>query len=291
MSSAVSIVVMADGDPNAVLSALESARRQAEPDRITLAGPLEDPTLKELLAPHTADYQPLVLANIAPSELRNRAVAEAPGPLVVVVESHERLGEEALTRHVSALANDTSLVGSYGRTAIHEHEKVRVRPENGKGGEVYRRLLKERYLISSSACLVWRKAALTEPAYGDYTTPAALRMDLTLRLSRLGDFVFHPSVVAERLGEPTEMPDLEEMVRVFVGIVFGPESLDERVEQRARFRLARHLVAIGKHHYRSEDYRRAGKFFDEAVKAAPSYFRGRRYQFLNFVKNTLSRTN
>ena len=35
---------------------------------------------------------------------------------------------------------------------------------------------------------------------------------------------------------------------------------------------------------------KAGRFFDEAVKAAPAYFKGRRYQFLNFVKNTFGRS-
>ena len=39
-----------------------------------------------------------------------------------------------------------------------------------------------------------------------------------------------------------------------------------------------------------ESEKKAHWFFDEALKAAPSYFKGRRYQFMNFVKNTITRS-
>jgi hypothetical protein len=113
---------------------------------------------------------------------------------------------------------------------------------------------------------------------------------VALRLARLGDFVFHPAVVAERQAEVVTLGGLEELVKVLIGVLYSGSPLDEKVEARARFRLARHLVAMGKIHYRNEDHKLAGNFFDEALKAAPAYFKGRRYQFMNFVKNTIPRS-
>jgi hypothetical protein len=78
-------------------------------------------------------------------------------------------------------------------------------------------------------------------------------------------------------------------VKTFVALLYGANKLDERLEARVRFRLARNLVALGKHHYRKGDHARAGKLFGEAVKAVPSYFKGRRYQFMNFLRGVIAR--
>lgn len=285
----VTIIVIAQGaEPARVAGAVESVRGQVAGAQILVAGNLSDPDLTNTLVPFDGDFTPLDLPQASPAELRNEAVAAAEAPFVVVVEGYERLAPEALPRHLGALSE--GLVASYGRIAVHDGGAVRVRPEHGKGGSVFARLLKEKHLVSASCALVWRRDAFGDEApYGDYSSPAALRLDLSLKLAGKGEFVFHPVVVGERQTEKLDLVGLEEMVRVLVGILYGPDHLEEKLEQRARFRLARHLVAIGKHHYRQEDYRRAGKFFDEAVKAAPGYFKGRRYQFLNFVKNTLTR--
>jgi len=98
---------------------------------------------------------------------------------------------------------------------------------------------------------VWRveaPAAAVRFEAGQFEEQPAVLMELTeARAYDPGPdpvFTEHPVLSLPRMRWPGDLIDLEEMVRVFVGIVFGPESLEEKVEQRARFRLARHLVAI-----------------------------------------------
>jgi len=289
MSAPITIVVLAvDAQSEDVKAALESALGQVAGAQILVSG--RDPAQLPSLAGFAGDFTAIPLDEPTQASARNAAIAQASAPYLVVVDGHERLAKDALRRHLEALDVETDLAGSYGRTAIHDGEKVRVRPEHGKGGPVFTRLLKEKHLIPSSACLVWRKDALGDAPFDEaYGCPAALRLDMALKLARVGELAFHPSVLAERRRETLELHGLEEMVKVLLSVLYSDEPLGEKLEQRARFRLARHLVAIGKQHYRNEDYRRAGKFFDEAVKAAPGYFKGRRYQFMNFVKNTMSR--
>jgi tetratricopeptide (TPR) repeat protein len=282
------ILVALSASDDAVAAALESIHGQLEGAQVILVGRTE--ALAERLAGFKGGYEALELPEASPAEARNAALERARSPLVAVVDGHERVSAGALQRHVEALEAEPQLVGSYGRTAVHEKERVRERPDHGKGGTLFRRLLKVKHLIASSAALVWRRDALGAAPFEDYRAPESLRLSFALELAREDrEFVFQPAVVAERSAEALDVDGLEELVRVLVGVVYAPEPLEERVEQRARRRLARRLVAIGKHHYRLEDYGRAGRFFDQAVKAAPAYFRGRRYQFLNFVKNTLSK--
>lgn len=240
-------------------------------------------------APLGPEWERLELAETAPHELRNAALAHATAPFVTVVEGHEWFGPNSLQRHVESLRDQPELVASYGRVAVHELGRVRVRPEQGRGGAVFRRLLREKHLVAASAALIWRREALAAAPYPELTSPPALRLALALELARAGEFAFHATVVAERDPEQIELVVLEEFVRVLCGVIYDPALQDEKIEERARVRLARYLVAIGKLHYREADYPRAGRFFDEAVKAAPGYFKGRRYQFLNFVKTTLNR--
>ena len=283
------VVIAPDADPARLGAVLESARGQVEGAQLLVVGELE--RVRDALVPFEGELTTLDLAGSAPAEVRNEAVARAEAPFVLLLEPGERLSADALPRHVSALESEPALVGSYGRVAIHGDDAVRVRPERGKGGPIFGRLLKERHLIPASAALVWRREALGErPFDPGYRSPTALRLALALELARDGrEFVFHPAVVAERPREHATGEDLEELVKVFATVLYGPEHLDEKREQRARKRLGRTLVSMGKHFYRAGDYRRAGKLFDEAVKAAPGYFQGRRYQFLNFVKNTITR--
>ncbi|MGE0707456.1 MAG: hypothetical protein AB7N76_11085 [Planctomycetota bacterium] len=283
----ISIVIAAPAACDALAASFESARRQVEGAQLIVAGPA---AAAERLAGFSGEFEVVEADDAAPGELRNRALARARAARVVVLDPGERLGEGALGRHLEALAAEPHLVGSYGRTAVQEGGRTRVRPDHGKGGTLLRRLLKERHLVASSAALVWRRDALGARPFGDYRSGQALRLALALDLARgERELAFQPEVVAQREAEAAELGTLEELVRVLVGVVYGAEALDERIELAARRRLARHLVAIGKHHYREGAYARAGKFFDEAVKAAPADFRGRRYQFLNFVKNTLTR--
>jgi glycosyltransferase involved in cell wall biosynthesis len=284
----VSIVLIAGEDPSGFSAALESARGQVDGAELLAAGAVTSGPVADAIAPLGGEVRAVAAEGAAAA--RNAGVTAARGEFVVVLDGHERLASGALARHLEGLRGEPQRVASYGRVAIHRG-RVRIRPEQGKGGHVLGRLLKDRHLIPAAGALVWRRAALGEAPFDPaYSSSAALRLDLALKLSRLdGGFVFHPVVVAEREPEEQGLTELEELVKVFLGILYGPEALSESREQRARFRLARQLVAMGKHHYRAGDHKRAGRFFDEAVKAAPGYFRGRRYQFLNFVRNTLSR--
>jgi len=310
----LSLIVVADGTPEQVRAALESAcsartaARCAAQCEILVAGASEeagDP-MAEALSGFAGDFRSIQGSLTEPGPLLNGALAAARGAYVLMIEAHERISAGALDRHLEALEGEPELVASYGRTAVQRGGQVRVRPEHGKGGPVFNRLLKEKHLVSSTASLVWRRDALVNgaepfpgverrsasrgvPACADYCSPAARRLDLCFKLASRGEFTFHPAVVAERSDETLEIPALKELVKVLLGVLYGHASLEEKPEQRARFRLARHLVAIGKLYYRAEDYRHAKTFFDEALKAAPGYFKGRRYQFLNFVKNTLAR--
>jgi hypothetical protein len=89
---------------------------------------------------------------------------------------------------------------------------------------------------------------------------------------------------------PDDLGVLEELVKVLVMVLYGFEPLRERSEHKLRKRLARQLVALGKYHYRRERTEVAGRYISEAVRIAPAYFKGRRYQFLNFVKELRAST-
>jgi glycosyltransferase involved in cell wall biosynthesis len=284
----LTVVILAT-DGAATAAALESLSGQAAGAQVIVVGDLAgNPDLAKAVS--EGDATGIQAPTDGPlGAWRNTGLAKAEGEFVVVLDPGERVARDSLDRHLDTLSADPGLVASYGRTAIQQTGRLRLRPEQGRSGTITRRLLKHKHLISSSACLLWRRAALNGP-FPELQTPAALRLDLGLRLSRAGNFVFHPTVVAERDSEEVQLSGLEELVKVLIGVLYSGEPLDEKIELRARFRLARHLVAMGKLHYRAEDYTRASKFFDEAVKAAPGYFKGRRYQFLNFVKNTLTRT-
>lgn len=286
--ASVSILIMAhEAEPERVRQALASARAQASGHELIVVGEL----------PPGEEAAGVVVMPAAPGSTqaaaRNEAIARAKGDLVVIVEAHERLAPDAVSRHVAALDAEPEAGASYGRTAIEEDGQVRLRPDAGKSGRILARLIHDKHLLASSACAMWRKSALGATPYdATFRSAPALRLAMALRVAQEGvEFVFHPTITAERAAERQDLAGLEELVRVFLGVLYGTTALEEKAEHRARMRLARQLVAIGKHHFRQGDHRRAGKFFDEAVKAAPSYFKGRRYQFMNFVaKNVLSRS-
>ncbi|MBL4850393.1 MAG: hypothetical protein JKY65_33160 [Planctomycetes bacterium] len=288
MPPPLTVVFVTEHGDDPIGRAFQSAQDQLEGAQLLVAGRAS--AARETLARISEDYEALELPDASPAEVRNAAVAAAAAPFVCVVEPHEWLGPNSLQRHFETLRDQPELVASYGRAAVHSEGRVRIRPEHGKGGLVQRRILTEKHLLAASSALVWKKAALGPTPYAaDLTRAPALRLSLGLSLAAVGPFGFHTTVVAERDPESIELTCLEEFVRVLCKVIYDPTLEDEKVEQRARVRLARYLVAIGKLHYRAEDYPRAGRFFDEAVKAAPGYFKGRRYQFLNFIKTTLDR--
>lgn len=226
----------------------------------------------------------------SPAAVRNAGVQIAQGQYLCVIESSERLeGEDVLARQVAALEADPSAVAIYGRTAVDESPGVvLVRPERGRGGWLMRRLVQHKTLIASSASVVWRRSLLPDRPWDDsYRTPAGLLLSLLVSESKDHPFLFLPDTVAHAEKRKEDASILEEQVKVFVSLLYGAVRLDERLDARVRFRLARHLVALGKHHYRKGDHARAGRLFGEAVKAVPSYFKGRRYQFMNFMKRVI----
>jgi len=272
------------------LRALASARLQAGAPELLLLGP---GAIVDAIAGVGEDVRQLRTAGAPSAAERNEALNGARGELAMIVEGHERLAQDALTQHLAALTATPTAVASYGRTAVEESDRIRLRPDSGRGGRILSRLIHDKHLVASSAAVLWRREALGVAPYDEgYVSIQATRMAMALRVARSdGEFVFLPAVVAERGAERQDLAGLEELVRVFLGLLYGPAPLEEKAEHRARIRLSRQLVAIGKHHFRQGDHRLAGRFFDEAVKSAPSYFKGRRYQFMNFVaRNVLNRS-
>jgi hypothetical protein len=228
----------------------------------------------------------------SPATVRNAGVQLAQGAYLCVLEPSEKLvGDEVLARQVAALEADPTAVAVYGRTAVDEAPGlVLVRPERGRGGWILRRLVQHKGLIASSASVVWRRSLLpARPWDESYRTPPGLLLALLVSESKDHPFLFSPDTVARAEKRKEDVAVLEEQVKVFVSLLYGPKQLEERLDARVRFRLARHLVALGKHHYRQGDHARAGRLFGEAVKAVPSYFKGRRYQFMNFMKRVIAR--
>jgi hypothetical protein len=230
-------------------------------------------------------------ADSSPAAVRNAGVQVARGPYFVVIEPPDVLvGKDVLARHVAALEADKTAVAIYGRTEVVENGTTRVRPERGRGGWILRRLVQHKGLIASSASVVWRRSMLrAAPFEESYRTPGGLLLSLLVSASKDHPFLFLPDAVARTDKRADDLSVTEEQVKVFVALLYGATRLEERLEARVRFRLARHLVALGKHHYRKGDHARAGRLFGEAVKAVPSYFKGRRYQFMNFLKGVISR--
>ncbi len=243
-------------------------------------------------------------ADSSPAAVRNAGIQVARGQYFCVVEPPDvLLGKDVLARHVAALEADATAVASYGRSEVADNGATRVRPERGRGGWILRRLVQHKGLIASSASVVWRRSMLRAAPFDEsYRTPAGLLLALLVNASKDHPFLFLPDAVARTnkranvdpggASEPPKTEALavtEEQVKVFVALLYGATRLEERLEARVRFRLARHLVALGKHHYRKGDHARAGRLFGEAVKAVPSYFKGRRYQFMNFFKGVISR--
>jgi len=226
-----------------------------------------------------------------PAAVRNAGVKVSTAPYFCLVEPRERLvGKDVLARHVAALEADPTAVASYGRTEVDEGPGVvRARPERGRGGWILRRLVQHKALVASAASVVWRRSLLPERPWDEsYKTSSGLLLALLVAASKDHPFLFLPDTVARTEKKKDELQVLEEQVKVFVALLYGATKLEERLDARVRFRLARHLVALGKHHYRQGDHARAGRLFGEAVKAVPSYFKGRRYQFMNFLKGVIA---
>ncbi len=289
--AAISAIVLSL-DPRHARAAIDSVQRQSAADLevvvvIPGSAPLDaDPAF----APETRVVR--LPADASPAAVRNAGVQIATGKYFCLIEPTERLaGDDVLARQVAALEADASAIASYGRTEVDEGPGVVfARPERGRGGWLLRRLVQHKGLVASSASVVWRRSMLpAKPWDESYRTHSGLLLALLVEASKDHPFLFLPDTVARAEKRKDDVVAVEEQVKIFVALLYGANKLDERLDARTRFRLARHLVALGKHHYRHGDHERAGRLFGEAVKAVPSYFKGRRYQFMNFLKGVISR--
>jgi hypothetical protein len=270
------------------LPGLESLLRQEGSDLEILVVARESETL-----PPVSDRARVVRVGGAPSPaaFRNAAVRAASGKYVCLLEPGERLeAPRALADHVALLDRESAPAASYGRTLVEERGAARAYPERGRGGRVLRPLVQYKSYIVSLASVVWRRDLLLKEGFSEsYRTSQGLLLSLLIELARDRSFAFSATSTAVAAPVRDDLAALEEKVKIFVALLYGATRLDERIEVRVRFRLARHLVALGKHHYRQGDHGRAGRLFSEAVKATPSYFKGRRYQFMNFLKGVMAR--
>lgn len=270
-------------------ASLDSARAQQGTELEVLVVAPTGPTLPTLPEGVRVLRVP---ASASPAALRNAAVREARAPYVCLVEPGERLeGTDALAAAAAALDADPAALAVYGRTLVEEKGARRARPERGRSGRILRPLVQYKAFVSALASVVWRREELAKRGFGEaYRTPQGLLLALLVDASHDDEaFAFLPRTQAVTGLVRDDPASLEEKVKIFVALLYGASRLDERIEVRVRFRLARHLVALGKLHYRKGDHTRAGKLFGEAVKAAPSYFKGRRYQFMNFLKGVIAR--
>ncbi len=279
--------VRADG----ILGGLVSVLEQTCDPEVLVVTQGGDPAIVRAFLDLSVSVVHLDVPGASAAALRNAAWVHASRPYVVFVEPDETLAaKDVLARHAAALDADVAVAASYGQTTIERPQGPVVRPSRGRGGRIQRRLVQQKELIASAASVLWRKDALPARPFDEANaTPSSLLLALTLSVAGERPFHYMAVPVARSVARKETLGSLEEKARIFLGLLYGARALDERLEQRVRFRLARHLVAIGKHHYRAGDFAKAGSFFGEAVKAAPSYFRGRRYQFLNFVKRVIAR--
>lgn len=287
MPHPVTIVVDLHGAAGAeARRAVESACAQGAQEVVAIGEAEQAPALEGLEVG-------AALGEATPAQARNAAVAGAAAEAVLVLGGHEWLAPDAVARLAAALGSDADAGAAYGKTGVHRtNDRLRVFPDAGREDSMFGHLLRDKHLVAASGALLWRRDAAPPTPYADYCTLPALRLAHVLEVGRTGRrFAFVDDVVVERAVEALDAAAQEELIKVVVAVLFGAEPLDEELEARARFRLARHLVALGKLRYRAEDYDRAGRLFDEALRSAPGYFKGRRYQFMNFVQRTLARVD
>lgn len=234
---------------------------------------------------------------------RNAGVAASDARYIAFLVPADEWERGHLALHVSTLENDSSIGASYGRYTVRRDDgTLKTRPSTGAQGDIFEPLIQQRQLFYTPSVVMARREALsrTPPASSgsshrilrgpvDETLDGVGVLDLLLRLSRDWKIAFVEE--AAPVLTPANRPHdgiIERRIRIFIGLLYGPQKLEEDVEHLVRGRLAHELTALGKLYYGREDYDRAGRFFREAAKASPGYFKGRRYQFVNYVREMLS---
>ncbi len=245
---------------------------------------------------------PAPIAGVA--RARNAGVAAATGSrYVAFLEPGDEWGEGHIEKHVAALEGDSGLGASYARyTLLRPDGSKRTRPSVGRAGQIFEGLVERRQLFYTPSALVTRRDVLVRTlpraksgakrrraGAFDETLDGVEGLDLLLRLSRDWAVAFvdaAPPVLTPQRREDEGV--IERRIRIFIGLLYASRpKLGSNAEKLIRGRLAHELVQLGKLHYSRGDYDRAGRLFNEAAKAAPRYVKGRRYQFLNFVRDKL----
>jgi glycosyltransferase involved in cell wall biosynthesis len=289
----VSVILVASGASTTIERTLESLIGQKDVDLDVIyidnsQAPETNERLEEQL--QSLNARRLSLPGEGRAEVWNQALGIAEGDYLSFVDAGHILAEGSLAALAAPMDRDENLGGSFGRTTVIDSEaNVRNHPENGRTGRIFNRLIDKKHFFASYPCVMIRKKVGKIGFNEIYRTPKAVFIEHVLSITAFHPFFFVDQVVVTAPGTKEDSMILEELVKVFVSVLYGFEDLSERVEQKVRKRLARQLVALGKYHYRREDYDKAGRFISQAVHIAPTYFKGRRYQFLNFVKDLMRR--
>ena len=290
--SRAGIVLVASGAPTTVERTLESLQNQGSVELVYVenrSATESSPRIDALLTERGAKR--LKLPGQGRAEVWNLGLAELETDFVTFIDAGQVVADGALSTLSELLAADPNLGGCYGRTAVIDGEaQLRYRPEHGKTGSIFHRLLDKKHFLAAPACVLFRRAALGEGFDAAYKTPRAVFLKKSIEVARARPFRFCDRAVVTATTVPDDLGVLEELVKVLVMVLYGFEPLRERSEHKLRKRLARQLVALGKYHYRRERTEVAGRYISEAVRIAPAYFKGRRYQFLNFVKELRAST-
>ncbi|MDF1664682.1 MAG: glycosyltransferase family 2 protein [Planctomycetota bacterium] len=290
----VSVILVASGALTTIERTLESLILQKDVDLDLIyidnsQAPEMNDRLEEQL--QSLEARRLSLPGVGRAEVWNQAMAMVEGDYLTFLDAGHLLAEESLKALMAPLDQDINLGGSFGQAAIIDGEaNVRSHPENGRTGRIFNRLIDKKHYFAAYPCVMFRKSVMEVGFNEVYRTPKAVFLEFALTLTNFHPFFFVDETIVTAPSEKEDCLILEELVKVFVTVLYSFEDLSERSEQKVRKRLARQLVALGKYHYRREDYDKAGRFISQAVQIAPTYFKGRRYQFLNFVKDLMSRS-
>ncbi len=217
----------------------------------------------------------------------NRALDAARGEFVGLVPAGDILLTGSLRRRLRYFERGAESIVFCAAKAFERGNVVRRRPKRGFDGQILHRLLETGTELPISTVLV-RKSVLDRyrPLNADFKILPDY--DLILRMARREAFGCIDEVLVEHRPLLTDLYQYdEERLRIYISLHYSWPQLDARAQRLVRFRFARQLIRVGKHSYKKGDFEKAGRIFREVVKVAPYLFRGRRYQFLNFVKSLL----
>jgi len=291
--SSLTVIFVASGAPTTVERSLESLVQQTglEIELVYIDNsptPETNERIEEILKLY--DAQRVSKPGAPRAQAWNEALAASKGDYISMLDAGHILAEGAYATLAGILDSDTDLAGAYGRTAVIDGEaNVRYQPERGKTGRIFNRVASNKHFFSASSCVLWRRRVLEPPFNEVYKTPKAIFLEHALRITIDQPLAFADQTIVTAPAMKDDYLVIEELVKVFLVALYGMDFDSERSETKLRKRLARQLVAIGKIHYRREEYVQASRYISEAVRIAPTYFKGRRYQFLNFVKDLVSR--